>query len=182
MTQLPNALTILRIALIPALYATLYINEIWSGWVAAAIFLLAAATDFWDGWLARRYSLQSGFGRMLDPIADKLIVATALLLLVHQGVIIGEHLIAAIIILCREILVSGLREYLGELRVAMPVSRLAKYKTAIQFFAVMFLLTDEAGVQMFIYMQDVGLALLWVAAGLTLITGYDYVRKGVQHS
>ncbi|MBE8190680.1 MAG: CDP-diacylglycerol--glycerol-3-phosphate 3-phosphatidyltransferase [Alphaproteobacteria bacterium] len=182
MKHIPNFLTILRIALIPALYATLYIDAAWGDWTAATIFLFAAATDFWDGWIARRFELQSSFGRMLDPIADKLIVATCLLLLVHQNIITDIHLVAAIVILCREILVSGLREYLGELRVAMPVSSLAKYKTAIQFFALMCLLTDKAGEAAYAYTPQIGLALLWIAAGLTMITGYDYLRKGLQHT
>jgi len=120
--HLPNILTIFRIAMIPALYLAFFIDGPIGDWLCVVIFTLACTTDFFDGWVARRYNVQSGFGRMLDPIADKLTVATCLMLLVHGRMIADIHLLAAVIILCREILVSGLREYLMELRVSLPVN------------------------------------------------------------
>lgn len=182
MTNLPNLLTLFRIALIPALCATLYVPGHTGDWLALGLFLIAALTDFLDGWIARRYSLQSGFGRMLDPIADKLVVATCLMLLVAQEIIVLPHLLAAIIIMCREILVSGLREYLSTLQIRMPVSVLAKYKTVIQMTAIGFLMSHEAGVALLAPAHTIGIVLLWVAAVLTLITGYDYMRQSIKHA
>ncbi|MGL4405867.1 MAG: CDP-alcohol phosphatidyltransferase family protein, partial [Notoacmeibacter sp.] len=124
---------------------------------------------------------QSNIGRMLDPIADKLLVASCLLLLAADGTIAGWTLWAAIIILCREILVSGLREYLADLKVSVPVTQLAKWKTTIQMVAVGFLLAGTAGDKILPYTSEMGIALLWVAAVLTLYTGYDYFRAGVRH-
>ncbi len=182
MQHVPNILTLLRILMIPGIYLAFFVPGIWGDMLALLVFSIAGFTDFFDGWLARKLDVQSGFGRMLDPIADKLMVATCLLLLVGYDIIKDYHLIAALIILCREILVSGLREYLMELQVALPVSTLAKYKTAIQMVAIGFLLVDESGRLIFHYAPETGLGLLWLAAGLTLITGYDYVRQGMKHA
>ena len=182
MQNLPNILTLLRILMIPGVYLAFFIPGTWGDALALLIFSIAAFTDFFDGWLARRLEVQSGFGRMLDPIADKLMVATCLLLLVGYDIITGYHMVAAIIILCREILVSGLREYLMELHVALPVSTLAKYKTAIQMIAIGVLRVDETGRIIYSHIPEIGLGLLWLAAGLTLITGYDYVRQGMKHA
>ena len=182
MQNLPNLLTLFRIAMIPAVYLTFYVSGHLGDWLALVIFSVAGFTDFFDGWLARKLDVQSGFGRMLDPIADKLMVATCLLLLVGYDIIVDFHIIAALIILCREILVSGLREYLMELRVALPVSTLAKYKTTIQMVAIGFLLSDQAGETLISGAHVIGLGLLWLAAILTLITGYDYVRQGMKHA
>ncbi len=179
--NLPNLLTYARIIMVPMVAGLV----IWGGalahWLALGIFIIAAITDFFDGWLARRWQLQSSLGRMLDPIADKLLVAAALLALVGDNTIEGTHLWAAIIILCREVLVSGLREYLAELRVSVPVTQLAKWKTTIQFIAMCFLIAGPAGDVVLPYNTLIGLSLLWVAAGLTLYTGYDYFRAGVGH-
>ena len=179
--NLPNLLTYARIIMVPMVAGLV----IWGGalahWLALGIFIIAASTDFFDGWLARRWQLQSSLGRMLDPIADKLLVAAALLALVGDNTIEGAHLWAAIIILCREVLVSGLREYLAELRVSVPVTQLAKWKTTIQFIAMCFLIAGPAGDVVLPYNTLIGLSLLWVAAGLTLYTGYDYFRAGVGH-
>ena len=179
--NLPNLLTYARIIMVPMVAGLV----IWGGalahWLALGIFIIAAITDFFDGWLARRWQLQSSLGRMLDPIADKLLVAAALLALVGDNTIEGAHLWAAIIILCREVLVSGLREYLAELRVSVPVTQLAKWKTTIQFIAMCFLIAGPAGDVVLPYNTLIGLSLLWVAAGLTLYTGYDYFRAGVGH-
>ena len=182
MQNLPNILTLFRIAAIPAIYLTFYVPGRFGEWLALGIFSIAGFTDFFDGWLARKLDVQSGFGRMLDPIADKLMVATCLMLLVGFDVVTDWHMAAAVIILCREVLVSGLREYLMELRVALPVSTLAKYKTTIQMVAIGFLLAGEAGEAVLPGSQFIGLLLLWIAALLTLVTGYDYVRKGIEHA
>jgi cardiolipin synthase len=191
---LPNLLTYARIAAVPAVVACLYWQDIlqggiWLRWVALTIFIGAAITDFLDGYLARIWSQQSTFGRMLDPIADKLLVAACLLMLAADGTIRGWSLWAAIVILCREILVSGLREYLAELRVSVPVTRLAKWKTTAQLLAIGFLLAGDAGDAVIheVLKTDApvvtmtGLVLLWVSALVTLYTGWDYFRAGVRH-
>lgn len=182
MKHLPNILTLMRIAMIPAVYLAFLVPGHFGDWLALILFSIAGFTDFFDGWLARKLDVQSGFGRMLDPIADKLMVATCLLLLTGHDIVTGYHMIATIIILCREMLVSGLREYLMELRVALPVSTLAKYKTTIQMVAIGFLLSDDAGTTLIAAAHEIGLILLWIAALLTLVTGYDYVRQGMKHA
>lgn len=179
--SLPNILTYARIAAVPAVAVCHYVPGDEARWTAVGIFLAAAVTDFFDGYLARAWQQQSALGRMLDPIADKLLVATCLLLLAASGTIGGWSLIAAIIILCREMLVSGLREYLAELRVGVPVTKLAKYKTTAQLVAVGVLLAHPAGDRVVPYLSTIGLALLWVSAILTLYTGWDYFRAGIGH-
>jgi cardiolipin synthase len=183
---LPNLLTYGRIAAVPAVVACMYWQDIlqggaWLRWVALTIFIAAGITDILDGYFARMWGQQSSFGRMLDPIADKLLVAACLLMLAADGTIRGWSLWAAIIILCREILVSGLREYLAELRVSVPVSWLAKLKTVLQLVAIGFLLAGEAGDKVVPFVSAIGLTLLWIAALLTLYTGYDYFKAGVRH-
>jgi cardiolipin synthase len=192
--SLPNLLTYARIAAVPVVVALMYWHSIldgglWLRWVALAVFIAAGITDVLDGYFARMYGQQSSLGRMLDPIADKLLVASCLLMLAAEETIRGWSLLAAVIILCREILVSGLREYLAELRVSVPVSRLAKWKTTWQLIAVGFLIAGDAGdkVATDILKQDtllitnIGLALLWLSALVTLYTGWDYMRAGVRH-
>ncbi len=144
---------------------------------------MAGVTDVLDGYFARMWEQQSTFGRMLDPIADKLLVASCLLMLAADGTIYGLSLWASIVILCREILVSGLREYLAELRVSVPVTRLAKWKTTLQLVAIGFLLAGDAGDALFPVpvVTRIGLSLLWLSALLTLYTGWDYFRAGVRH-
>ncbi len=179
--SLPNALTLLRIGLVPVIYLC-YLNPGFYGdWAAVAVFTLAGASDFLDGYLARRYNLQSKLGRMLDPIADKLMVCTALILLVADGSIYGWHLIAAIIILCRELMVSGLREFLMESRVALPVTALAKYKTVIQMVAMGFLLSVPSGTAVLAKAWEIGLVLFWASALLTLWTGLGYLSTSLSH-
>jgi cardiolipin synthase (CMP-forming) len=191
---LPNILTYGRIAAVPAVVACLYWQDIlhgglWLRGLALAIFIAAGITDALDGYLARMWDQQSTFGRMLDPIADKLLVSSCLLMLAADGTIRGWALWAAIVILCREILVSGLREYLAELRVSVPVTRLAKWKTTVQLVAVGFLLAGSAGDTVFgaitgfgaPVVTHVGLTLLWISALVTLYTGWDYFRAGVRH-
>jgi cardiolipin synthase len=133
-----------------------------------------------DGYFARKWGEQSSFGRMLDPIADKLLVASCLLMLAADGTIRGWSLWAAIVILCREILVSGLREYLAELRVSVPVTQLAKWKTTLQLVAVGFLIAGKAGDAILPVVTPIGLALIWLSALLTLYTGWDYFHAGVR--
>jgi len=183
---LPNLLTYSRIAAVPVVVACMYLQSIleaglWLRWVALVIFVAAGITDVLDGYFARMYGQQSTFGRMLDPIADKLLVSSCLLMLAADGTIRGWALWAAIVILCREILVSGLREYLAELRVSVPVTALAKWKTALQLVALGFLIAGEAGDLVLPITSLIGLMLLWLSALLTLYTGWDYFRAGVRH-
>jgi len=180
-TNLPNLLTYARIAMVPVVVGCVVYEDEWARWLALGIFILAAITDFFDGYLARAWEQQSNLGRMLDPIADKLLVAAVLLALTRVGTIAGYSLWAALVILCREILVSGLREFLAELRVSVPVSQLAKWKTTIQMIALAFLLAGPAGDKIITGVTEVGIALLWAAAILTLYTGYDYFKTGIDH-
>src|SRR6516164_5776453 len=180
--NLPNLLTYGRVAAVPAVTALLFWHtENWMRWLALAIFAAAAITDYFDGYLARAWQQQSTLGRMLDPIADKLLVAATLLMLVHAATIQSWSIWAAIVILCREILVSGLREFLAELRVSVPVTALAKWKTTLQLVAIGFLIAGPAGEAVFPGMVTIGLVLLWIAAGLTIYTGWDYMRASMKH-
>lgn len=175
--EVPNWLTLSRIAVIPALVVTFYLKGNWGFWLSAGIFLYASVTDFLDGYLARSYQAQSDFGRFLDPIADKLLVATSLLLLVHQG---RADILPAIAIVGREILVSGLREFLAETRISLPVSSLGKLKTGFQMAAITLLLLGAGGPAFFPTVLT-GRVCLWAAAILTLISGYAYMKQGWQH-
>jgi cardiolipin synthase len=186
--NLPNLLTYGRILAVPLVVLCFFLegrlqSSDFARWTALAIFILASITDFFDGYLARIWKQTSNIGRMLDPIADKLLVATCLLLLAAdtEHTIAGWSLWAAIVILCREILVSGLREYLATLQVSVPVTRLAKWKTTIQLFAIGFLLAGPAGDKIFPITTQTGIALLWISALVTLYTGYDYFRAGLKH-
>ena len=189
--SVPNLLTYGRILAVPAIVIVYYFDGYVGRWLALAIFIAASITDFFDGYLARIWKQQSAIGRMLDPIADKLLVATTLLLLVSDNTIGGWSLLAAIVILTREISVSGLREFLAELRVSVPVTRLAKWKTTMQMVAIGFLLAGPAGDRLFPHQSAmgsdmgiisyIGLLLLWVSALVTLYTGYDYFRAGIRH-
>jgi cardiolipin synthase len=178
-TSLPNLLTLSRIGAIPVLVALFFVPAPTGPWLALAVFALAGVTDFLDGHIARRRQLQSRLGVMLDPIADKLLVSSIIFLLVAFGRVEGPHIIPAAVILCREIIVSGLREFLATLQVGMPVSRLSKWKTAIQMVAMAFLILGNAGPP---GTEAVGLIALWVAAALTLVTGYTYFRGGLRHA
>ncbi|MEZ2129173.1 MULTISPECIES: CDP-diacylglycerol--glycerol-3-phosphate 3-phosphatidyltransferase [unclassified Sinorhizobium] len=184
--SLPNLLTYGRILAVPLIVLCFFIegrlqSSDFARWVALWIFVIASITDFLDGYLARIWNQTSNIGRMLDPIADKLLVASILLLVAADGTIAGWSLWAAIIILCREILVSGLREYLAGLKVSVPVTRIAKWKTTLQLVAIAFLLAGPAGDKMVPYTTQMGIFLLWVAALLTIYTGYDYFRAGLKH-
>ncbi len=180
--NLPNLLTYGRVAAVPLVVALLFWPaEAWARWSALAVYAAAAITDFFDGYLARAWAQQSSLGRMLDPIADKLLVAAALLMLVADKTIAGWSLWAAIVILCREILVSGLREYLAELRVSVPVTAVAKWKTAAQMIALGFLIAGPAGESALPGSITIGVTLLWIAAVLTLYTGWDYFKASYEH-
>jgi cardiolipin synthase len=183
---LPNLLTYARIAAVPVVVVCMYWSVIlrgglWLRWVALAVFIAAAVTDILDGYFARAWGQQSTLGRMLDPIADKLLVSSCLLMLAADETIQDWALFAAVVILCREILVSGLREFLAELRVSVPVTWLAKWKTTGQLVAIGFLIAGEAGDQILPRTTQIGIALLWLSALLTLYTGWDYLRAGWRH-
>jgi CDP-diacylglycerol--glycerol-3-phosphate 3-phosphatidyltransferase/cardiolipin synthase len=180
--SVPNLLTYGRILAIPAVVGLLFWpRDDWVRWIALAIYIIAAITDFFDGYLARAWHQQSAIGRMLDPIADKLLIASCLLMLAADETISGVALWAAIIILCREILVSGLREFLAELKVSVPVSKVAKWKTVAQLVAVGFLIAGPAGEAVLPGTIAIGIVLLWIAAVLTIYTGWDYFRSGIRH-
>ena len=189
--NLPNILTYGRILAVPLVAGLL----LWTDkahtvtglgveaarWVALGIYVVAAITDFFDGYLARKWQQQSALGKMLDPIADKVLVAVILLVLCGDQILRGGHVWAAIIILAREVLVSGLREFLGQLRVSVPVTQIAKWKTTVQLVAIGFLIAGPAGDTLIPGVTYVGVVGLWIAAALTLYTGYDYFRAGLRH-
>jgi cardiolipin synthase (CMP-forming) len=181
MLNLPNLLTLSRILVIPVVVALFLVPGPEARWTACALFSAAGVTDWLDGHFARRWQQQSEIGRFLDPIADKLLVAATLFMLaaLHRFSL-SWSLFPSLVILSREILVSGLREYLAGLRVRVPVSRLAKWKTAIQMVAIGVLIVGTAGPS-WLPTVVIGEILLWVAAILTIITGYDYLRAGLRH-
>jgi len=179
--SLPNVLTYARIAAVPAVLMFLMLMPAPAGrWWALAVYVAACITDYLDGYLARVWHQQSTLGRMLDPIADKLLVGITLLTLTADGTISGFHLGAAAIILCREILVSGLREFLAELNVRIHVTQLAKWKTTLQMIALGVLVAGPAGDQVIRGVTTIGFAMLWIAALLTIWTGYDYLKSAVR--
>ena len=184
--KIPNILTIGRIILVPFFVLAFYLPGFYGDLTAFAIFVIASFTDFLDGMLARMMGEESKLGELLDPIADKIIVATALILLVMDGTIRHYEVIAAIIILTREILISGLREFLAKGQIKLPVSNLAKLKTFLQMLAIALLLTGETGNKILNFQdynaQTIGVILLWLSAFLTLYTGYEYLRKGIDHA
>ncbi len=179
-TSLPNLLTISRILIIPLVIGCFYFDGPTARWVACGLFAVAAITDWFDGYLARKWGETSNLGRFLDPIADKLLVASVLLMLTAFGRVSEITVLPAVVIMMREILVSGLREFLAELRVGMPVSRLAKWKTAVQMFALPVLIVGDAGPSG-LPVKLIGEISLWLAGALTLVTGYDYLQAGLRH-
>jgi len=184
--KIPNILTIGRIIIVPFFVLAFYLPGFYGDLTACVLFVIASFTDFLDGMLARMMGEESKLGELLDPIADKIIVATALILLVMSGTIKHYEVIAAIIILTREILISGLREFLARGQIKLPVTNLAKLKTFLQMLAIALLLTGETGNRIFNFedynAQIIGIILLWLSAFLTLYTGYDYLRKGIDHA
>ena len=184
--KIPNILTIGRIIIVPIFVVTFFIPGFFGDLIPFFLFVLASFTDYLDGFLARFFKEESKLGELLDPIADKIIVATALILLVMDGTIKNFEVIAAIIILTREILISGLREFLAKGKVNMPVSGLSKLKTFLQMFAISILLLGQTGNKIINFQdynaQTIGIIILWLSAFLTLYTGYDYLRKGIDHA
>ena len=184
--KIPNILTIGRIIIVPFFVLAFYLPGFYGDLTACVLFVIASFTDFLDGMLARMMGEESKLGELLDPIADKIIVATALILLVMSGTIKHYEVIAAIIILTREILISGLREFLARGQIKLPVTNLAKLKTFLQMVAIALLLTGETGNKIFNFQdynaQTIGIILLWLSAFLTLYTGYEYLRKGIDHA
>ena len=184
--KIPNYLTIGRIIIVPIFVISFYLPGFYGDVIPFSLFIVASFTDFLDGLLARMFKEESKLGELLDPIADKIIVAAALILLVMNGTIKNYEVIAAIIILTREILISGLREFLAIGRIKIPVSILAKYKTFLQMFSISILLTGETGNKIINFQdynaQTIGIILLWLSAFLTLYTGYEYLRKGIDHA
>ena len=181
--SLPNILTYGRIVAVPLLAGVLFFDTgEMTRWLAFAIFVAACVTDWLDGYLARIWEQQSNLGRILDPIADKLLVGTTLLMLAYTDTIGGWSIWAALTILSREILVSGLREFLAELNVKVHVTQLAKWKTAVQFVALAILLAGPTIERVIPGTALIGVVLLWIAALLTLLTGYDYLKAGVRHA
>jgi cardiolipin synthase len=179
--SLPNLLTYGRVMAVPVVAGCLFWPEIaWMRWVALGVFIAAGISDFLDGYLARAWSQQSRIGQMLDPIADKLLVSAVLMMLAADHTIASYSLTAGIIILCREILVSGLREFLADLKVSLPVSNVAKWKTTLQLIALGFLIAGPSGDAIVPGITTSGLVLLWVSALLTLYTGWDYFRAGLK--
>ncbi|RZM35710.1 MAG: CDP-diacylglycerol--glycerol-3-phosphate 3-phosphatidyltransferase [Sphingomonas sp.] len=181
MWTLPNLLTLSRIVAVPLLVAFLW----WPGWaagygIAFALYCLMGVTDYFDGYLARANGAVSRLGIFLDPIADKIMVAAVVLILVGTGDIAGLEVIAALIILLREIAVSGLREFLAQVQVSVPVSRLAKWKTTLQLVALGGIILGGALPEM-PWVHQVGIVALWGAAVLTVLTGWDYLRVGLKH-
>ena len=184
--KIPNILTIGRIIIVPVFILTFYLPGALGDWIPFFIFVLASFSDFLDGLLARLYKEESKLGELLDPIADKIIVASALVLLTMDQIIVGYEVVAAIIILIREILISGLREFLAKVQIKMPVTSLAKFKTFIQMLAIAILLTGDSGNKILNFedydAHSIGIVLLWISAFLTLYTGYDYIKKGIDHA
>ncbi len=199
MKQIPNFLTTFRIVILPILILSFYIPGMVANVIAATLFAIAAITDYFDGYFARTLKVQSNFGKCLDPIADKLLVIVAIVMLINFSGGSLWTLIPGLIIICREVLVSGLREFLAELRVSVPVSKLAKYKTAVQMVAITGLLLGEKGSNYTIFYLfgnwiEIGIklslvilvvflakALFCLAAFLTIITGYAYFRVGLKN-
>ena len=184
--SLPNLLTYARIVCVPLVVLCFFVegslrSPDYARWTSLVIFIIASITDYFDGYLARAWKQTSTIGRMLDPIADKLLVCALLLMLVHTETIKGWAIWAAIVILCREILVSGLREFLADLKVSVPVSKVAKWKTTAQLLALGFLVAGPAGDTVLPYNTQIGIVMLWIAAALTIYTGWDYFNAGIRH-
>lgn len=178
--NIPNQLTLARMAVTPVILVMILISTHWAAWVALVLFVAAALTDWLDGYLARLNSQESSFGRVMDVIADKLLVAAVILVLVNTQAIAGLTVLPAIIILLREVAVSGLREFLAEVKISVPVSKLAKWKTASQFMALSFLIIGNYGPEA-VPALLIGTVLLWFAGVLTMITGWDYLRANLDH-
>ena len=186
MPSLPNLLTLSRIAVIPVIVALVALHAPGADLAACILFAMAGITDWLDGRIARSQQLLSDLGRMLDPIADKLLVGATLMALAGMGRLTTLGLYPAIVIMCREILVSGLREYLATFSVGLPVTKLAKWKTGLQMAALGTLLAGDSGASKiglgWLPVSSIGETMLWAAAALTLVTGWDYLTAGLHHA
>ena len=184
--KIPNILTIGRIIIVPIFILTFFLPGFFGDLIPFFLFVLASFTDYLDGLIARMFKEESKLGELLDPIADKILVSTALLLLIMNGTIKNLEVIAAIIIITREIIISGLREFLAKGSISMPVTSLSKLKAFIQMFSISVLLTGDFGNKIINFQdynaQTIGIILLWLSAFLTLYTGYDYLRRGIDHA
>tara|TARA_B100002051_G_C16492678_1_gene513724 strand:- start:1 stop:543 length:543 start_codon:yes stop_codon:yes gene_type:complete len=178
--NLSNLLTLIRVAVIPIIVLCIYLKSPFFGWTAFILFCLASITDYFDGYLARLRNEITNFGTFLDPIADKLLVAAVILILTSKGVIADWETIPALIILLREITVSGLREYLASIKISIPVSRIAKLKTMLQLSSLALLILSESITNLFVIIY-LGKIFLWIAGLLTLYTAYDYIRASIKH-
>ncbi|MBL8640785.1 MAG: CDP-diacylglycerol--glycerol-3-phosphate 3-phosphatidyltransferase [Alphaproteobacteria bacterium] len=181
MKNLPNAMTIGRLLTLPLLVILMMIDAAWAAWSALALYTLGCITDYLDGYLARRFHLESNFGKFLDPIADKIFIATVLICLIANHHLSGWGVIPVLLILCREFLISGLREFFGPQNIQFPVSRLAKWKTGIQMFALGFLIMGEYGTTVIAWNVEIGYILLICATILTVMTGWTYMKEGMKH-
>ncbi len=181
MRHLPNILTVGRLLLLPFLVVMMMTGTVWASWTALAIYTVCSVTDWLDGFIARRMNLQSSFGTFLDPIADKIFILTVLLTLVANDTLHGIWITPVLLILAREFLIAGLREFLGPKNIQVPVSNLGKWKTAIQMIALGFLVVGEFGRPVLTYSVEIGLVGLLAATALTIQTGWDYLKTGIKH-
>lgn len=181
MWTLPNILTLSRILVIPVLVASFFLDQPLGSHIAFIVFAIAGFTDFFDGWLARKMQAVSKIGQFLDPIADKLMVAAVVIMVVHADWVDGIHIVPAVVIMCRELLVSGLREFLAGVQVSVPVTWLAKWKTTVQMVALGALCWTKGAPDFGLPAHEVGLIGLWIAGVLTLYTGFDYLKSGFKH-
>ena len=181
MKNLPNYLTYLRILLIPVIIALFFIPSAAAAWAALGLYTVASITDFLDGYLARKWNVESAFGRFLDPISDKIFIASLLVTLVGFDRLDGIWIVPVIIILMREFLVAGLREFLGPMNIQLPVSVLAKWKTTIQMIALGFLVVGDYGDVILPRTLEIGQWGLAIAAILTVVTGWSYLKAGLKH-
>jgi len=177
---IPNIITFIRIFLIPIILYLLFSENPNIVLIAGLLFIVSSVSDYFDGYLARTLNQSSKLGTLLDPIADKLLIASVIIVLVDTGVISNIHVVPAIIILLREIAISGLREFLAKLNTDMPVSKLAKYKTTFQMVSLSILIIS-LGFELNDLLWNIGLITLWIAAIITLLSGYNYMVKGLKH-
>lgn len=181
MQNLPNILTFFRIAILPLIIGLFFVPTAWAAWTALGLYTIACITDFFDGYLARKMQTESALGKFLDPISDKIFIASLLIVLVGFDRIDGFWQLAAIVILARELIVSGLREFLGPMNIQLPVSKLAKWKTTVQMIALGFLVVGDYGDVVLPYTLEIGQWGLTLAAILTVITGWGYIKEGIKH-
>lgn len=177
---IPNIITFIRIILIPIILYLLFSENPNIVLIAGLLFIVSSVSDYFDGYLARTLNQSSKLGTLLDPIADKLLIASVIVVLVDTGVISNIHVVPAIVILLREIAISGLREFLAKLNTDMPVSKLAKYKTTFQMVSLSILIIS-LGFELNDLLWNIGLITLWIAAIITLLSGYNYMVKGLKH-